>query len=101
MTFAPDPRNFASAKEIVEKFKASGYDPEGYTLYTYAAFQVFADAVKQTGTTDVNSLSQVLHKNTYPTVIGDLKFNEKGDIVNPVYVFYKWSKGQYAEVPQM
>lgn len=101
MTFAPDPRNFASAKEIVEKFKASGYDPEGYTLYTYAAFQVFADAVRQTGTTDVNSLSHVLRANTYKTVIGDLKFNEKGDIVNPVYVFYKWSKGQYSEVPQM
>ena len=32
-TFAPEPRNNPAAKEVVEKFKAAGYDPEGYTLY--------------------------------------------------------------------
>ncbi len=99
MTFAPDPRKFDAAKEIVEKFKAQGYDPEGYTLYTYAAFQVWADAVKQTGTTDPKTLAGILRKNTYSTVLGDLKFNEKGDIVNPIYVFYKWSAGKYEEIP--
>ena len=30
MTFAPDPRKSQNAKGIVEKFKAQGYDPEGY-----------------------------------------------------------------------
>ena len=39
-TFGPDPRNKPTAKAIVEKFKAKGIDPEGYTLYTYAAMQV-------------------------------------------------------------
>lgn len=39
-TFGPDPRNKPTAKAIVEKFKAKNLDPEGYTLYTYAAFQV-------------------------------------------------------------
>ena len=42
-----------------------------------------------------------MRKNTYKTVIGDLSFNEKGDITNPVYVWYKWSKGTYAEEPTM
>ena len=101
MTFAPDPRKFETAKEIVEKFKAQGYDPEGYTLYTYAAFQVWADAVKQAGTTDTSKLAQVLRAGDYKSVVGDLKFNDKGDIVNPVYVFYKWTKGKYEEIPQM
>ena len=101
MTFAPDPRKFAAAKAVVDKFKAQGYDPEGYTLYTYAAFQVWADAVKQAGTTDAKVLAGILRKNTYKTVLGDLKFNDKGDIVNPIYVFYKWSKGKYEELPQM
>jgi branched-chain amino acid transport system substrate-binding protein len=101
MTFAPDPRKFDAAKEIVDKFKAQGFDPEGYTLYTYAAFQVWADAVKLSGTTDTNKLADVLRANTYKTVLGDLKFNEKGDIVNPIYVFYKWSNGKYEELPAM
>ena len=44
MTFPPDPRNLPAAKAVVDKFKAQGYDPEGYTLYTYAAIQAFAAA---------------------------------------------------------
>ena len=40
-TFGPDPRNKPTAKAIVEKFKAKNIDPEGYTLYTYAAMQVW------------------------------------------------------------
>ena len=41
-TFGPDPRNKPTAKAIVEKFKAKNIDPEGYTLYTYAAIQVWS-----------------------------------------------------------
>ena len=44
-TFGPDPRNKPTAKAIVEKFKAKNIDPEGYTLYTYAAMQVWSQAV--------------------------------------------------------
>ena len=51
-TFGPDPRNKPTAKAIVEKFKAKNIDPEGYTLYTYAAMQVWSQAVKKAGTTD-------------------------------------------------
>ena len=46
-TFGPDPRNKPTAKAIVEKFKAKNIDPEGYTLYTYAAMQVWSQAVDQ------------------------------------------------------
>jgi branched-chain amino acid transport system substrate-binding protein len=99
MTFAPDPRKFDTAKEIVEKFKAAGYDPEGYTLYTYAAFQAWAEAVKAAGTTDAAKLGEALRAGDYKTVIGDLKFDDKGDIVDPVYVFYKWTNGKYEELP--
>ena len=99
MTFAPDPRKIPAAKAVVDKFKAAGYDPEGYTLYTYAAFQVWADAVKQAGSTDPKKLDEILRKNSYKTVLGELKFNDKGDVVNPIYVFYKWSNGKYEELP--
>ena len=51
MTFSPDPRNMPSAKAAVAEFKAQGYDPEGYTLYTYAALQVFAEAAAKAKST--------------------------------------------------
>ncbi len=48
-TFGPDPRNNPAAKAIVEKFKAKNIDPEGYTLYTYAAMQVWSQAATKAG----------------------------------------------------
>src|ERR1700745_3035497 len=51
-TFGPHPPNKTHAKAIVDKFKAKNIDPEGYTLYTYAAFQVWSKAVAKANTTD-------------------------------------------------
>ena len=98
MTFAPDPRKLESAKDAVAKFKAAGFEPEGYTLYTYAAFEVWKQASEKAGSTDTDKVAAVLHGNTYKTVLGDLSFDDKGDIINPEYVFYVWSKGEYKEL---
>ena len=38
MTFSLDPAN----KDLVAALKATGYNPEGYTLYTYGAIQAWA-----------------------------------------------------------
>jgi branched-chain amino acid transport system substrate-binding protein len=39
ITYPPDPRNLTAAWGVVDEFKSEGYDPEGRTLYTYAAIQ--------------------------------------------------------------
>src|ERR1700674_6064880 len=44
MSFGPDPRNNAAAKDIVEAIKATGFDPAGYTLYSYAGVQIIKQA---------------------------------------------------------
>jgi branched-chain amino acid transport system substrate-binding protein len=99
MTFSPDPRNIASAKDVVGKFKAQNYDPEGYTLYTYAAIQVWAQAVTQAKDTSVAKVAPVLRSGKpFDTVIGKIALDSKGDVKNPEYVFYKWSNGKYAEI---
>jgi branched-chain amino acid transport system substrate-binding protein len=97
MTFAPDPRKLASAKPVVEEYKKAGYDPEGYTLYTYAALQVFKEAAEKAKSTKLDDLAKALHANSFDTVIGPIKFDKKGDIVDPKYVFYVWKDGKYAE----
>ena len=37
MTFGPDPRKRPGAKAVVEQFRAKNFEPEAYTLYSYAA----------------------------------------------------------------
>ena len=98
-TFGPDPRNKATAKAIVEKFKAKNIDPEGYTLYTYAAMQVWTQAVAKAKTTDPKKVMETIKAGEWDTVLGNLSFDAKGDIKVIDYVVYKWdAKGNYAEI---
>ena len=98
-TFGPDPRNKPTAKKIVEAFKAKGIDPEGYTLYTYAALQVWSQAVKKAGTTDPKKVMATIKAGKWDTVLGPLEYDAKGDIKQIDYVVYKWdAKGGYAEL---
>ncbi len=101
MTFQPDPRKLDTSKDVVAKFAAQGYDPEGYTLYTYAAFQVWKAAVEAAGTTDAVALSKAIRGQAFDTVIGKLTYDDKGDVLNPEYVWFLWSKGEYKEIGSM
>jgi len=98
-TFGPDPRNKPTAKAIVERFKAKNIDPEGYTLYTYAALQVWSQAAAKAGTTDPKKVMDTIKAGAWDTVIGKMEFDAKGDIKLIDYVVYKWdAKGNYTEV---
>jgi branched-chain amino acid transport system substrate-binding protein len=98
-TFGPDPRNNPAAKSIVEEFKAKNIDPEGYTLYSYAAVQVWSQAAKKVGSTDPVKVMAAIKANEWDTVMGKLSFDAKGDIKQNSYVVYKWdAKGDYAEI---
>jgi branched-chain amino acid transport system substrate-binding protein len=97
-TFAPEPRDIPDAKAIVEEFKASGYDPEGYTLYTYAAFQMYKQAAEATKSTDNQKIAEWLRAgNPTKTVLGEIKLDAKGDLIDPVYVWYTFKDGKYFE----
>lgn len=102
MTFAPDPMAEPTAKAVVEKFTKDKYTPEGYTLYTYAAFQVWAEAVKKANSLEGKKVAAQIHNKTFDTVIGKLIYDDKGDVKNSNYVWYVWGKdGKYTQVPTM
>ena len=95
MTFSPDPRKNAAAKPVVDKFKAGGYDPEGYTLYTYAAIQAWAQAATTAKSVKTADVTKALHSGTFDTVMNKFSFDKKGDVTAPGYVVYVWQGGSY------
>lgn len=97
MTYGPDPRKSMYASSVVKAMRKGGFEPEGNTLYTYAAIQVWAQAVAKAGSTDLGKMTKALNSNTFQTVLGDITFNGKGDIKQATYVWYEWSNGKYAE----
>lgn len=94
MTFPPDPRKNPDAKDVVAKFRAAGFEPESYTLYSYAALQIVAQAAKEAKSTDGEKVAAAMKaKGPFKTVIGPISFDAKGDITRPDYVMYTWRKG--------
>ncbi|OHV84512.1 branched-chain amino acid ABC transporter substrate-binding protein [Rhizobium sp. LCM 4573] len=92
-TFGPDPTLRPENKELVEKFKAAGFNPEAYTLYSYAAMQTIAAAAKAANSTDPQAVAEAMKAGKFPTVLGEISFDEKGDPKLPGYVMYEWKKG--------
>jgi branched-chain amino acid transport system substrate-binding protein len=93
-TFGPDPRLNPANKDLVEKFRAAGFEPEAYTLYSYAALQVIAEAARAAGGNDAQAVAEnIKGKGPFKTAIGELSYDEKGDITRPDYVMYTWKKG--------
>jgi len=96
-TNAAEARNLPSAKQVVEEFRKDGFDPEGYTLSTYAAVQVWAQAVTKAGSTDAAKVAAALRSQPWDTVIGKLSFDPKGDLTSSTYVWYVFKDGKYSE----
>jgi branched-chain amino acid transport system substrate-binding protein len=93
MTFAPDPRKRAEAKAIVEKFRAKKFEPEAYTLYSYAAVEIIKQAAEQAKSLDPKKVAEVIRSGKkFKTVIGEMGYDKKGDITRPDYVMYVWKK---------
>jgi branched-chain amino acid transport system substrate-binding protein len=93
-TFGPDPRLNPVNKDLVAKFRAAGFEPEAYTLYSYAAVQTIAGAAKAAGSIDAEAVAAAMKaKGPFPTALGEISFDEKGDPKLPGYVMYEWKKG--------
>ena len=93
MTFGPDARNNPVAKDIVAEFKAKNFDPEAYTLYSYAAVQIMKQAAEKAKSLDPKKVAEAMHSGmTFHTVLGDIAYDSKGDRKNVDYVWYVWEK---------
>jgi branched-chain amino acid transport system substrate-binding protein len=97
-TFFPDPRLDPNNADLVEEFRARGVEPDGYTLYAYAAVQVWAAAVKRADTLDLEATIGALRSNQFDTVLGTLSFDDNGDITDPGFAWYTWQDGAYAPI---
>jgi branched-chain amino acid transport system substrate-binding protein len=92
----PDARHNPEAAEVVARFRAAGFEPEGITLYHYASVQVWAHAAELAGTFSGGELAAVLRRERFPTVLGRVGFDAKGDVTGVAgFAWYVWRGGKY------
>jgi branched-chain amino acid transport system substrate-binding protein len=98
LTFAPNPLLLASAEAVIEKFKNRHGAIGPYTLYAYdaagALFTALARGKPKAATRpQLLRVSQALHRMSYMGALGILRWDGRGDLVNPPYVIYQTKKG--------
>ncbi|KQP80454.1 ABC transporter [Methylobacterium sp. Leaf117] len=95
MTFYLDPRRKPEAAAVVAAFKAEGVEPEGSTIYGYAALQALVAAGNFAHTTDSKRIAATLHVERFDLVLGSVGFDSKGDVTAQGYVLYVWNDGTF------
>ena len=98
MSFAPEARNKPEAKDAIASLRKTGYEPEGDTLYAYAAMQVVAKAIERAGKDDPLKVAAAIRQSPTPTILGALSFDAKGDLMGDTFTMYRWHDGTYTEI---
>ncbi|KPX05419.1 High-affinity branched-chain amino acid ABC transporter [Pseudomonas savastanoi] len=90
-SFDQDPANQA----LTEAFKAKKEDPSGPFVYpSYSAVQVIADGIAAAKSEDTAKVAAAIHAGTFKTPMGELSYDDKGDLKNFQFVVYEWHFGK-------
>jgi branched-chain amino acid transport system substrate-binding protein len=88
--YVPSPTmKFPGIEEFLKTYQARapqvGTDPLGFYQppFAYAAMQVLEQAVKATGSLDDGKLADYIHKSAFNTIVGEIRFDEKGEWAKP------------------
>ncbi len=94
VTIPTDFSGKAENAEIVKAIKANKKDPNGpFVMPSYAAIQVIADTANKLKTDDSEAIAEEIRKGgVYNTVIGEISFQENGDLKAFPFAVYKMNK---------
>jgi branched-chain amino acid transport system substrate-binding protein len=95
-----DAAHFAGARNLVAALQAQGVAPTDYTIRSYAAVRLWADAVAKAGATDAGKVAAALRSGSWPGVLGDVAFDAKGDPTQAGYSMYIVQGGRIGELKQ-
>jgi len=95
LTFARDPENIPTAKAFLDKYHEK-YGPHGpYSIYGYVAADIILSAIQKSGSTDGAKVCEQIRADAYDGALGQIKFDEKGDIIGSYYIMWIVKDGKF------
>ncbi len=89
------PSTIAAIKELKETF---GVEPGAFFLQGYSAAVAITNAIKVANSTDYEKVINALRNNVVETPVGDISFDEKGDVIGAGFSMYEVKNGQFTEL---
>ncbi|SHK17886.1 branched-chain amino acid transport system substrate-binding protein [Roseomonas rosea] len=96
-TFEADPSRTPAGAEIARRFQATNFDPSGYTLYSYAAVQIFAQSATAANNAQPGRILAAMKGREFNTALGPIRFDGKGDREGAAYRVFVWRDGRHEE----
>ncbi len=97
-SFAPSPDSIASASWIEAYQAVESRNPDTYSVNGYVAMTVLLDAARKANSFDSGKVSETLRANTFKTIIGDLKYQPNGDVVDARIWMYQVKDNEFQQV---
>jgi len=96
--YVPEPTmKFPGIEQLLTRYREraaqAGVDPIGIYIppFAYSEVQILEQAVKATGSLDDKKLADYIRSSSFKTVVGDIKFGDRGEWAEPrvLYVQYQ------------
>jgi branched-chain amino acid transport system substrate-binding protein len=97
-SFAPSPKTMASASWIESYQAVEARNPDTYSVNGYAAMSVLIEAAKKANSLSWDKIAAALSANTFNTVIGELRYQPNGDLVNARIWIYQVTNNEFQQV---
>ena len=81
------------ARVVAHKLRARRIEADVHALNTYAAVQVIKLAAEAAKSSDPRAVADKMRSGLkFRTVIGEIAFDQKGDMTRPTYALHIWKK---------
>jgi branched-chain amino acid transport system substrate-binding protein len=97
ITFGKDYNSMPGAQAFLKSYQDKYHQPIGsYSVYGYDAANVLLTAMAKAGSTDADKVAAVMKGQPFDTILGQVEFNEKGDVKKSGYVIWTIKDGKFA-----
>ncbi len=88
------PERFSEIAQAI--YQHRNVEARGYALLSFAAVQVWIEGVNRAGSFAAAEVAAAIRESTIETIIGDVSFDEKGDITTdyPNFTWHIWRDGE-------
>ncbi len=84
-----DPSSLKTVQPISKILTQRKQRTTAFGIYAYSITQIIAQVLEQTKTINYKNIHTALDKGKFKTIIGEVQFSPKGDILKKNYVMYK------------
>jgi branched-chain amino acid transport system substrate-binding protein len=98
--FAPSPENITDERWF-EAYQAVEYrNPDTYSVNGYVAMEVLIEGARRAGSLEADAIGGALRQHALPTLLGDLRYQPDGDLMDAQIWIYQVRDGQFYQISE-